>query len=73
MSLGDKPLKITWMFNDLRIDNRIRIKTRKISEKSSLLMIPQTTSHHSGRYTCIAENAAGIVSYSTNLTINGSF
>lgn len=66
-------LQISWSFHGINDKNKIlgQIKTSKISAKSSLLIIPQATIHHSGVYTCNAKNWAGKTHYSTNVTING--
>uniref|UniRef100_A0A336L245 CSON014681 protein n=1 Tax=Culicoides sonorensis TaxID=179676 RepID=A0A336L245_CULSO len=65
-------LQISWSFHGINDNNNIigKIKTSRISSKSSLLVIPQATMHHSGIYTCNAKNWAGKTHYSTNITIN---
>lgn len=45
----------------------------KGGNKNSMLTIDSVTDKHSGTYTCIAENKAGVVSYSTVLNVNGIF
>lgn len=73
ISKGDKPLQISWSFHGTQDSNDTKIRTKRISEKSSLLTIPSAEAYHNGKYTCTASNIAGIVSASTNLTINGIF
>uniref|UniRef100_A0A1I8M611 Uncharacterized protein n=1 Tax=Musca domestica TaxID=7370 RepID=A0A1I8M611_MUSDO len=72
---GDRPLKIHWSFERPADDMRFGaeqpvMRTNRISSKSSVLSIPNATPAHTGTYTCTASNAAGITSYSTNLTVN---
>ncbi|XP_067628011.1 cell adhesion molecule Dscam1 isoform X11 [Eurosta solidaginis] len=72
---GDRPIKINWSFEraagDARYDQLQPImRTNRISIKSSVLSIPRATPAHTGIYTCMASNAAGSTTYSTNLTVN---
>lgn len=69
---GDKPMTISWSFHGFNGEAKhSRIRTKRISDKSSLLSIGTVTSFHSGNYTCIATNAAGVASYTTTLIVNG--
>lgn len=43
----------------------------KGGSKNSMLTIDSVTDRHSGTYTCIAENKAGVVTYTTVLNVNG--
>jgi hypothetical protein len=72
VSKGDRPLQITWIFQGINDgDTYSHIKTKRITEKSSLLTIPNANSHHSGRYTCTAKNRGGSVSFTTRIIVNG--
>ncbi|KAI8422223.1 hypothetical protein MSG28_006118 [Choristoneura fumiferana] len=61
VSKGDKPLQITWSFNDKEIPyhNNMGVTTTKLGEKASVLSIPTAMGQHSGNYTCTASNRAG--------------
>lgn len=70
---GDMPVQITWSFHGSTTNQSElgKMKTQKISGKSSLFTISQASPQNSGTYTCKAKNRAGVVNYSTNITING--
>ena len=44
-----------------------------LGTQASMLVITAVDYQHSGVYTCRAENAAGIATYSAELTVNGIF
>nr|XP_024214183.1 Down syndrome cell adhesion molecule-like protein Dscam2 isoform X32 [Halyomorpha halys] len=67
---GDPPLTIRWTFENENIVDEMGISTTNIGMKSSILSIDSVTFEHSGKYTCYAENRAGIVEYSAMLKIN---
>ncbi|XP_055593998.1 cell adhesion molecule Dscam2 isoform X46 [Uranotaenia lowii] len=70
VSKGDLPIEITWQFNGkpLRISSNIEITS--IGKRSSSLNIPSVTADHSGVYTCIAKNIAGLRNQSAELFVN---
>lgn len=72
ISKGDKPISIKWSFEGFHDNRGVQIKTKRISDKTSLLTISVASADHSGRYTCTASNMAATVSFSTNITVNGS-
>lgn len=71
LSKGDKPIVIKWSFRGFDDSRDIQIVTKRISDKSSLLLISNASASHSGTYTCKADNNWGSSSYSTNITVNG--
>jgi hypothetical protein len=72
VSKGDKPLKITWNFHGEELSSHMGITTTKIGDRTSLLTISSVMAGHSGNYTCTAQNAAGSISYTTTVHVNGS-
>lgn len=68
---GDVPMRITWSFEKSKDLNELGIITSMIGTKTSMLSIDSVGSEHSGNYSCIAENRAGLVKYSDVLKING--
>lgn len=70
---GDFPLNITWLFNDLPFNVVHGVTVGQINKRISTLSIESAGAEHSGKYTCVAENAAGTTSYSSILNINGIF
>lgn len=69
---GDKPIVIEWNFEGFNDNRGVQISTSRITDKSSLLSVAKASAYHSGQYTCRASNQAGLVSYSTNITVNGT-
>lgn len=70
---GDLPLQITWTLNNEPIisgDNGITIN--KLSAKSSVLNIASVEKEHRGIIKCIAENMAGIDTFASELSVNGT-
>lgn len=43
----------------------------KVGQKSIFLNIDSVTDKHAGKYTCIANNKAGVDTYSAVLNVNG--
>lgn len=72
VSKGDKPLKITWNFHGEELSSHMGITTTKIGDRSSILTIVSVMAAHSGNYTCTAQNAAGTVSYTAMVHVNGT-
>jgi hypothetical protein len=72
VSKGDKPLKITWNFHGEELSSHRGITTTKIGDRSSILTIVSAMAAHSGNYTCTAQNAAGTVSYTAMVHVNGT-
>ena len=68
---GDEPLSITWSLQAEDLNSGPEIITSQIGSRSSLLMISSITHRHTGKYTCIASNAAGSTSHSSELKVNG--
>lgn len=74
---GDRPVKVTWSFERSAGDAGLeqlqpQMRTNRISGKTSMLSIPSASPAHTGRYSCIASNAAGTTSYSVDLTVKGT-
>ncbi|XP_044312578.1 Down syndrome cell adhesion molecule-like protein Dscam2 isoform X2 [Drosophila rhopaloa] len=72
---GDRPIKVHWSFERSAGDSGFdqmqpQMRTNRISAKTSMLSIPSASPANTGRYTCIASNAAGTTSYSVDLTVN---
>jgi hypothetical protein len=70
---GDEPLTISWSFHGSGITNDLGIVTSQVGTRMTMLIISNVGHKHSGNYTCIAQNAAGIVSQTVELKVNGNF
>lgn len=68
---GDLPIHFLWLHNNISIGYTLGVSVFKGGSKNSMLTIDSVTDKHSGVYTCITENKAGVVSYSTILNVNG--
>lgn len=70
---GDLPLTIRWSLNGniVAANNRNDISIVSLSPKTSVLNIAAVDQEHRGLVECIAENAAGSASYSSELHVNG--
>lgn len=73
MLKGDKPLKIHWTLNNETITAKSHegITVMKNSKVVSVLSIESVDAQHSGNYTCVASNHAGIAELSTQILVNG--
>lgn len=69
---GDFPLSVRWNYPGEEMGGASGVLTKKVADRVSMLMIPVIAARHAGEYTCTAQNAAGIVSHSTFLIVNGS-
>lgn len=68
---GDLPLSIQWKLNGQIASVNLGITTTKVGQRSSLLTIDSVDEHHSGNYTCQAENRASSQNYTSVLMVNG--
>ena len=73
-AFGTVPPNITWLMNGNTLasqgDIEIAIDTVE-SRRNSTLYVRNTVPNDAGNYTCMAESAAGIVSVSAELIVNG--
>lgn len=68
---GDLPINFSWLHNNISVGYKNGISISKMGNKITMLAIDSVTDQHSGTYTCLAENKAGIASYSAKLNVNG--
>lgn len=64
-------MNISWTLNERIINIFDGIDTGNTKSRTSQLTIDSVQSHHSGEYTCIAQNSVGIAEYSSSLIVNG--
>lgn len=72
VSKGDTPLNITWRFQGEPVTRRMGLKTTTLSERVSVLDIPNALGQNSGNYTCTARNKAGTASHTAVLNVIGT-
>lgn len=65
------PIKFSWLLNGRDIRDVVGIKVGSFGKKTSFLGIDALSEEHAGNYTCIAENRAGVSSYTANLIVKG--
>ena len=68
---GDHPLSITWSLKGDIVSSDPTLSTTMLGSQASMLVISSVDYHHSGVYTCRAENIAGVSTYSAELKVNG--
>lgn len=73
VSKGDLPINITWTLNARTINVYDGVDTGNTKSRTSQLTIESVEPHHSGEYTCYANNLIGTAKYSSFLNINGNF
>ncbi|XP_065302130.1 hemicentin-1-like isoform X4 [Dermacentor albipictus] len=65
---GEPPPSVVWMRDDIPLDKRDS-KDVAFAENGQILQIPNATLAHSGRYSCVARNAAGMAEEQLMLTV----
>lgn len=69
---GDFPLEITWTFDGRPIQSyHGDVIVSDTGKRVKQLIIESVAARHAGEYTCVASNAAGSVSHSAILDVNG--
>ncbi|XP_072160841.1 cell adhesion molecule Dscam1 [Bemisia tabaci] len=70
---GDLPVTFKWEKDGVDSESlNLGANLRRIDEYSASLIIERISSMHTGNYTCIAQNLAGIEKYTIPLTVNGT-
>uniref|UniRef100_T1JD47 Down syndrome cell adhesion molecule-like protein Dscam2 n=1 Tax=Strigamia maritima TaxID=126957 RepID=T1JD47_STRMM len=72
VSQGDLPISLQWKKDGRRpdLEESVGLSIRVIDDYSSLLTIENVQRKHSGTYSCIARNEAGVAEYHTHLAVN---
>lgn len=71
VSGGDLPVNFIWLLNRVPIEPYQEILTEKRGKRISALTIESLKATHRGNYTCLAENLAGAVEFTSQLLVNG--
>lgn len=70
---GDSPLEITWTFDGHPIQSyHSDVIVSDTGKRVKQLTIESVAARHAGEYTCVASNAAGSISHSVILDVNGT-
>lgn len=72
VSKGDTPLNISWTLNGRYVNNMDGIITGSMNQRNSILTIESAQAHHTGEYSCLAQNSVGIAKYASYLNVNGT-
>lgn len=71
---GDKPLRISWYLQSKELTvSQTGIVTNNLGDRANSLSISSAGIPNRGNYTCVAQNAVGMDSYSAYLEVNGTF
>lgn len=73
ISLGDLPVKFSWLLNNKTARNIDGVNIVQLGKKTSVLSIDSLTEIHAGTYTCLATNKAGAASHHAQLVVNGKY
>lgn len=68
---GDLPIDIYWERNGHKLFTNDGIVISKSNQRISVLSIESVRDRHSGNYTCVAANSAGVYRHSAQLFVNG--
>lgn len=71
ISGGTQPVDVIWMLNRVPIEPNFDIVTEKRGKHINVLIIESVKAKHAGNYTCLAQNAAGIVEHTSQLIVIG--
>ncbi|VVC30731.1 Immunoglobulin subtype,Immunoglobulin-like domain,Immunoglobulin-like fold,Immunoglobulin subtype [Cinara cedri] len=67
---GDKPLRINWNFYGEELSSDMGVSTMPVGDSMNVLFISSVTPSNRGNYTCVANNFAGIDSFTAQLLVN---
>lgn len=73
---GDRPLSIYWQFESAASNTRTSepgFSTTVIGDRANFLSITSAGPNHVGNYTCFGENAAGVDSFTAQLSVIGTY
>jgi len=71
VSEGDKPLRISWNFYGEELSSNMGVSTMPVGESMNALFISSVAPSNRGNYTCVAQNSAGLDSFTAQLLVNG--
>ncbi|XP_060864202.1 cell adhesion molecule Dscam2 isoform X18 [Metopolophium dirhodum] len=70
VSEGDKPLRISWNFYGEELSSNMGVSTMPVGESMNALFISSVAPSNRGNYTCVAQNSAGLDSFTAQLLVN---
>lgn len=69
---GDLPIDINWERNGKKLFSNDGIMISQTNKRISVLSIESVRDRHSGNYSCVAKNVAGVYKHSAQLFVNGT-
>ena len=70
---GDPPFTFSWSLQGAKVSDEAGLSTSQLGQRASLLMIERVGHRHSGTYTCKVTNAAGQITTTAQLKVNGKY
>lgn len=71
INTGDLPVKFNWIFKGKPIQESDGYNIGTFGKKMSVLVIDSVSEIHSGNYTCLAANKAGLGTFTSELIVKG--
>ena len=68
---GDQPIEISWLKNGQSFDEGSGLRTSRLDDFTSILVIEKAAAHDSANYTCVATNSARMTTSSAELSVSG--
>lgn len=68
---GDAPIHFSWLHNGVPVIAGNSVSIHEVDGLSSILSFSSLSSIHSGTFTCVAENGAGVANHNATLHVNG--
>lgn len=66
-------MDVQWMLNGVEIPSYLEVSTSKIGKRINVLSIESVKADHSGNYSCVVSNRAGMAEFTAPLVVIGSF
>ncbi|GAB6026403.1 Down syndrome cell adhesion molecule-like protein 1 [Chamberlinius hualienensis] len=69
---GDLPIHFQWLHNGYPVSDSDSVSIHELDGLSSIFSVGRLNVNHSGNYTCVAKNGAGVTEHVAALHVNGN-